>query len=41
MRSGLFNADNLEEAPAQPGVRQHESRRLKAELNGDVMARVG
>src|SRR3712207_2183348 len=41
MRSELFNADNLEKESAQPGLRLQNSKLLKAELNGEFMARVG
>src|SRR3954466_5711856 len=41
MRSELFSADNLEKESAQPGLRLQNSKLLKAELNGDFMARVG
>jgi uncharacterized protein (AIM24 family) len=41
MRSELFSADNLEKESAQPGLRLQNSKLLKAELNGEFMARVG
>jgi uncharacterized protein (AIM24 family) len=41
MRSELFSADNLEKESAQPGLRLQNSKLLKAELNGDFMARTG
>jgi uncharacterized protein (AIM24 family) len=41
MRSELFSADNLEKESNQPGLRLQNSKLLKAELNGDFMARVG
>src|SRR3982750_2754843 len=41
MRSELFSADNLEKEGQQPGLRLQNSKLLKAELNGDFMARVG
>jgi uncharacterized protein (AIM24 family) len=41
MRSELFSADNLEKESSQPGLRLQNSKLLKAELNGDFMARVG
>ena len=41
MRSDLFSADNLEKESAQPGLRLQNSKLLKAELNGEFMARVG
>jgi uncharacterized protein (AIM24 family) len=41
MRSELFSAENLEKESAQPGLRLQNSKLLKAELNGDFMARVG
>ncbi|WP_189079781.1 AIM24 family protein [Mangrovihabitans endophyticus] len=40
MRSELFSADNLEKE-GQPGLRLQNSKLLKAELNGEFMARVG
>jgi uncharacterized protein (AIM24 family) len=41
MRSELFSAENLEKESAQPGLRLQNSKLLKAELNGDFMARTG
>jgi uncharacterized protein (AIM24 family) len=41
MRSELFSAENLEKESAQAGLRLQNSKLLKAELNGDFMARVG
>ncbi|WP_229067370.1 AIM24 family protein [Actinoplanes sp. DH11] len=41
MRSELFSADNLEKESAQPGLRLQNSKLLKAELNGDFLARTG
>jgi uncharacterized protein (AIM24 family) len=41
MRSELFSAENLEKESAQPGLRLQNSKLLKAELNGEFMARVG
>lgn len=41
MRSELFAADNLEKESAQPGLRLQNSKMLKVELNGEVMARTG
>jgi uncharacterized protein (AIM24 family) len=41
MRSELFSADNLEKESAQPGIRLQNSKMLKVELNGEVMARTG
>jgi len=41
MRSELFSADNLEKESAQPGLRLQNSKLLKAELNGEFMARQG
>ena len=41
MRSEPFSADNLEKEAAQPGLRLQNSKLLKAELNGEFMARVG
>ena len=41
MRSELFSAENLEKESAQPGMRLQNSKMLKVELNGEVMARVG
>jgi hypothetical protein len=41
MRSELFSKDNLEKESAQPGLRLQNSKLLKAELNGEFMARQG
>jgi len=41
MRSALFSAENLEKESHQPGMRLQNSKMLKIELNGEVMARVG
>jgi uncharacterized protein (AIM24 family) len=41
MRSDLFSADNLEKESAQPGMRLQNSKMLKVELNGEIMARRG
>ena len=41
MRSELFSPDNLEKESAQPGLRLQNSKLLKVELNGEVMARTG
>ncbi|WP_027342904.1 AIM24 family protein [Hamadaea tsunoensis] len=41
MRSQLFAAENLEKESAEPGLRLQNSKMLKVELNGDVMARTG
>ncbi|MEV6845327.1 AIM24 family protein [Actinoplanes sp. NPDC051411] len=41
MRSELFSKDNLEKESTQPGLRLQNSKLLKAELNGDFMARQG
>jgi uncharacterized protein (AIM24 family) len=41
MRSELFSADNLEKESAEPGIRLQNSKMLKVELNGEVMARRG
>jgi uncharacterized protein (AIM24 family) len=41
MRSELFSPDNLEKESAQPGLRLQNSKMLKVELNGEVMARTG
>jgi len=41
MRSDLFSAENLERESAQPGLRLQNSKLLKAELNGEFMARTG
>ncbi len=41
MRSELFAADNLEKESAQPGLRLQNSKMLKVELNGEIMARRG
>jgi uncharacterized protein (AIM24 family) len=41
MRSELFSKDNLEKESAEPGLRLQNSKLLKAELNGDFLARVG
>jgi uncharacterized protein (AIM24 family) len=41
MRSELFSSENLEKESAQPGLRLQNSKLLKAELNGEFLARVG
>jgi uncharacterized protein (AIM24 family) len=41
MRSALFAAENLEKESPQPGLRLQNSKMLKAELNGEIMARTG
>ena len=41
MRSDLFSAENLEKESNQPGLRLQNSKLLKAELNGEFMARTG
>lgn len=41
MRSALFSAENLEKESAQPGMRLQNSKLLKIELNGEVLARAG
>ena len=41
MRSELFSKDNLEKESAEPGLRLQNSKLLKAELNGEFLARVG
>ena len=41
MRSALFSAENLEKESAQPGMRLQNSKMLKVELNGEIMARTG
>jgi uncharacterized protein (AIM24 family) len=41
MRSALFAAENLEKESEQPGMRLQNSKMLKVELNGEVMARTG
>jgi len=41
MRSELFSAANLEKESAEPGLRLQNSKLLKAELNGEFMARTG
>lgn len=41
MRSELFATDNLEKESTQPGLRLQNSKLLKVELNGEVMARTG
>jgi len=41
MRSDLFAAENLEKESDQPGLRLQNSKLLKAELNGEFMARTG
>jgi uncharacterized protein (AIM24 family) len=41
MRSELFSPDNLEKESDQPGLRLQNSKLLKVELNGEVMARTG
>src|SRR5918911_1034515 len=41
MRSALFAAENLEKESSQPGMRLQNSKMLKVELNGEIMARTG
>ncbi len=41
MRSALFAAENREKESAQPGMRLQNSKMLKVELNGEIMARTG
>jgi uncharacterized protein (AIM24 family) len=41
MRSALFAAENMEKESHQPGLRLQNSKMLKAELNGEIMARTG
>ena len=41
MRSELFSTENLEKESAQPGLRLQNSKLLKAELNGEFLARTG
>ncbi len=41
MRSALFAAENLEKESTQPGMRLQNSKMLKVELNGEIMARTG
>lgn len=41
MRSALFAAENMEKESDQPGLRLQNSKMLKAELNGEIMARTG
>jgi uncharacterized protein (AIM24 family) len=41
MRSELFAAENMEKESAQPGLRLQNSKMLKVELNGEIMARTG
>jgi uncharacterized protein (AIM24 family) len=41
MRSALFAAENMEKESAQPGLRLQNSKMLKVELNGEIMARTG
>jgi uncharacterized protein (AIM24 family) len=41
MRSALFAAENMEKESTQPGMRLQNSKMLKVELNGEIMARTG
>src|SRR3982750_1409714 len=41
MRSELFSTETLEKESNQPGLRLQNSKLLKAELNGEFMARTG
>jgi uncharacterized protein (AIM24 family) len=41
MRSALFAAENMEKESQQAGLRLQNSKMLKAELNGEIMARTG
>jgi uncharacterized protein (AIM24 family) len=41
MRSALFAAENMEKESQQPGMRLQNSKMLKVEMNGEIMARTG
>ena len=41
MRSALFSAENMEKESDQPGMRLQNSKMLKVEMNGEIMARTG
>jgi uncharacterized protein (AIM24 family) len=41
MRSALFAAENMEKESQQPGMRLQNSKLLKVEMNGEIMARTG
>jgi uncharacterized protein (AIM24 family) len=41
MRSALFAAENMEKESQQPGMRLQNSKLLKIEMNGEIMARTG
>jgi uncharacterized protein (AIM24 family) len=41
MRSALFSAENIEKESDQPGIRLQNSKMLKVELNGEILARTG
>jgi uncharacterized protein (AIM24 family) len=41
MRSALFAAENMEKESQQPGMRLQNSKLLKVEMNGEMMARTG
>jgi uncharacterized protein (AIM24 family) len=41
MRSALFAAENMEKESNQPGMRLQNSKMLKVEMNGEIMARTG
>src|SRR6185312_6466531 len=41
MRSALFAAENLEKESQQPGMRLQNSKMLKVEMNGEIIARTG
>jgi uncharacterized protein (AIM24 family) len=41
MRSALFAAENMEKESTQPGMRLQNSKMLKVEMNGEIMARTG
>lgn len=41
MRSALFAAENMEKESSQPGIRLQNSKMVKVELNGEIMARTG
>jgi len=41
MRSELFAAENMEKESSEPGLRLQNSKMLKVELNGEIMARRG
>jgi uncharacterized protein (AIM24 family) len=41
MRSAIFSPENMERESNQPGMRLQNSKMLKVELNGELMARTG